>query len=274
MPTSRHLAGWGAALIAAGLLLPPPARAADPFEIQVYDGTAEPPGVPALELHVNHVGSGVNGAPPAAPSDGITHFTLEPSLGLTPWCELGGYLQAALRADGTFDFAGVKLRAKFVTPPAFYPHAPHVRLGLNVELSWLPAAYEPDHWDGELRPIAAWEDARWLLAVNPIIGTPLAGAAARSGPTLEPAATAVVKVRGVIGLGLEYYASLGPIGGFHAARDQEHYVFEVVNLLAVRHLELNVGVGEGLTAGSNGWIVKTIVGWSLEPAAPRPGPSH
>ena len=271
MPTSRHLAGWCPALIAAGLSLPAPARAVDPFEIQVYDGTANPPGVPGLELHVNHVGGGVNAPPPAAPSDGSTHFTLEPSLGVTTWWELGGYLQTALRADGGYDFAGVKLRTKFVTPPSFHPH---VRLGVNLELAWLPAAYDADHWGGELRPIAAWEDARWLLVVNPIVGTPLAGAAARSGPTFEPAAMAVVKLGGVVAAGLEYYASLGPIGGSHAGRDQEHYLFEVVNLLAVEHLELSLGVGEGLTAGSNGWIVKTIVGWALEPAAPRPGPAH
>ena len=272
MPTSRHgLAGWGAALLAAGLLLPAPARAADPFEIQVYDGTAQPPGVPGVELHVNHVGGGVNAPPPEAPSDGSTHFTLEPSLGVTRWWELGAYLQTALRADGTFDYAGMKLRTKFVTPPDFHAH---VRLGVNVELAWLPAAYDPDHWDGEIRPIAAWEDARWLLVANPIVGTPLAGASGRAGPTFEPAAMAVVKVRGVISAGLEYYASLGPLGGFHAVRNQEHYVFEVVNLLAVERLEFNLGVGEGLTAGSNGWIVKTIIGWSLEPATPRPGPSH
>lgn len=273
MPTSRHgLAGAGVALLAAGLMLPSAAaRAADPFEIQVYDGTADPPGVPGLELHVNHVENGVNAPPPAAPADGVTHFTLEPSLGITPWWELGAYLQTALRADGTFDYAGVKLRTKFVTPPDFYPH---VRLGVNVELAWLPAAYDPDRWGGEVRPIAAWEDRRWLLAVNPIVGTPLAGAGARSGPTFEPAALALWKARGVIAAGLEYYASLGPIGGFHAARDQEHYLFEVVNLLAVERLEVNVGVGEGLTSGSNGWVVKTIVGWTLEPATPRPGPSH
>lgn len=38
---------------------------------------------------------------------------------------------------------------------------------------------------------------------------------------------------------------------FLPLREQEHYVYEVFNLLSVKRLELNAGVGEGLTAGSN-----------------------
>ena len=45
-----------------------------------------------------------------------------------------------------------------------------------------------------------------------------------------------------------------------------------MNLLGIEHLELNVGVGEGLNAGSNGWIVKTIVGWAPDPSTPWPSP--
>jgi hypothetical protein len=40
------------------------AAAVDEFEIQVYDGTANPPGVPGLELHVNRVLDGLKTAPP------------------------------------------------------------------------------------------------------------------------------------------------------------------------------------------------------------------
>jgi len=46
---------WIAALVA---LLPRPARAVDPFEIEVYDGTANQPGMPGIELHLNTVPSG------------------------------------------------------------------------------------------------------------------------------------------------------------------------------------------------------------------------
>src|SRR5436190_22387043 len=133
----------------------PTARAADAFEIQVYDGTADARGQAALEAHVNYVASGVTAAaPPELPPNHQAHFTLEPSYGVLPTWELGAYFMTALRPDGTFEVVGGKLRSKLVTPPGWSPHA---RLGVNVELSWARATYEADRWGAEVRPIAAWE---------------------------------------------------------------------------------------------------------------------
>src|SRR6185369_10236763 len=161
------------------------AGAVDPFEIQVYDGTADPPGAPGAELHLNTVPSGRKMAdgPELAP-DRQTHFTLEPSFGVAPFWELGAYLQTTLRPDGAFTYAGAKLRSKFVTIPDWHPHW---RLGVNLELSLLPEAYDRDRWGTEVRPIAAWEDDLWHLAFNPILDTSLAGAGAEDGPSFEPA---------------------------------------------------------------------------------------
>src|SRR5690349_18649156 len=65
-PTSGH--GFGVAwttimrtLLAAPALLllsASTARAGDAFEIQVYDGTANPVGVPGVELHLNEWATG------------------------------------------------------------------------------------------------------------------------------------------------------------------------------------------------------------------------
>ena len=238
------------------------ARAVDPYEIQVYDGTSNAPWSPGIELHVNNVANGVRASdPPQLAPHGQTHFTLEPSLGITPYWELGAYLQSTLRSDGVLDYAGTKLRSKFVTPPGWRPH---LRLGVNLELSLLPEKYERDRWGSEVRPIAAWENDRWLLAVNPIVTMPLAGEGYRAGPAFEPALMAVVKIEDVVGLGLEYYASLGPIASPSKLDGQEHYLYEVANLLAVDDLELNVGVGEGLTSASNKIVLKMIVGYSWD----------
>ena len=275
-PRRRHPLGSAPAALAAltaalaVLLLTRRASAVDPFEIQVYDGTANAPGVPGIELHVNRVFDGVRTAdPPELPMHHQSHFTLEPSLGVLPFLELGAYLQTALNADGSFDYAGTKLRAKLVTPPGWDEH---VRLGVNVELSLLPERYERSRWGGEIRPIAAWENERWLFAVNPILGVPLGPPDARDGPTFEPAAMAKVKVEELAAFGLEYYASLGPIAGPAPLSEQAHYLYEVIDLLAVPHFELNAGVGEGLTSGSNGFVAKMILGYVWEPAAPSTTP--
>lgn len=247
-------------VLVAASLVSLPALALDPFEIQVYDGTANAAGEAALELHLNYVVRGLQSSVrPELPPDHQAHVTLEPSYGVTSSWELGGYLQGSLRPDGTFDYAGAKLRSKFVTPPAWHDH---LRLGINVELSLLPATYDRSRWGAEVRPIAAWEDDRWIFAVNPNLGMSLAAPDGQEGPSFEPGAMAKLKLAG-IALGVEYFASLGPVRSFLPIAQQEHYVFETIDVLSWRGMELNVGLGEGLTAASNSIVLKTIIGYAF-----------
>jgi hypothetical protein len=242
-------------------LMPRRALAVDPFEIQVYDGTANAPGVFGLELHTNAVVRGTtDDAAPELPQNHQVHFTLEPSIGIFPWWEVGGYFQTAITANGSFNYAGVKLRSKFVTPRRWDAHW---RLGLNLEISLLPQTFDRDEWGAEIRPIVAWENSHLMFVINPIVDASLAGVDYRAGPTFEPAATAVYKFDNRVSLGFEYYADLGPFSAILPVSKQEHYIYEVVNLLAVRDLELNIGFGEGLTEASNRFVAKVILGYSF-----------
>jgi hypothetical protein len=202
------------------LLAAAPALAVDPFEIQVYDGSADAPGHAGLEVHINR------------PSGGPLHLTFEPSFGITDFWELGGYLQTA---DGRYE--GTKLRSKFVTPDSFDPN---FRLGVNFELSRIPN----EGWGGEIRPILAWENERFLLALNPIVSFPA---------SFEPAGMAKVKF-GLFGGGLEYYA---------AVSDHVQYLFETIDLFGVKDVEVNLAVGEGLTSASHSLIFKMILGYAF-----------
>jgi hypothetical protein len=269
----RFRTGRGASLcpafaLALGLVfVARDARAVDPFEIQIYDGTANPPGTPGLELHLNRVFDGVKTAEaPELPLHRQTHLTLEPSYGVLPFLELGGYFQTTLRADGGFDYAGTKLRAKFVTPEGWHEH---LRLGVNFELSLLPERYDRGRWGGEVRPIAAWEDDRWLLAVNPVVSVSLAGPESTKGPSFEPAGMVKAKLDDVLAAGLEYYSDLGPVARFAARDAQQHYVYEVIDVLALPHVELSFGVGQGLTPESSRFIGKVILGYAFESAAKK-----
>src|SRR5262249_54500624 len=159
-----------------------------------------------------------------------THLTLEPSLGLTPWWEIGAYLQSTIRPDGQFDYAGVKLRSKFVRPSLAFDR---VRLGLNLEVSAIPAAYEPDRWGAEVRPILPLPGpaGRLAFAFNPILDFAFTSPAAGRGPSFEPALSAVFVVPGLLSAGLELYSDFGPIAHPLSPSEQQHYVFEVVNVL-------------------------------------------
>jgi hypothetical protein len=227
-------------------------RHMDAFEIQVYDGTADAQRAIGLELHVNGVVRGSRELPaaPELPLAHQAHFTLEPSYGLFDWWELGGYLQTAITPDGVFRYGGTKLRSKFVTPPKFHAH---LRFGLNIELAYLPPEFDAHEWGMEFRPIAAWENEHWLFAINPIVGISFGNPTPAS---FEPAALAVYKFGERVSLGFEYYGTIGD--------KNEHYVFEVVNVLAIEHFELNIGFGEGLTSASSPFIAKMILGYTWE----------
>jgi hypothetical protein len=253
----------GSTLVLAGvvsLLAASDALALDAFEIQVYDGTADAPGKPGLELHANTVVSGQSQAtPPELPSNHQTHLTLEPSLGLTRSWELGMYIQTTVLPDGSFAYSGIKLRSKFVRPS--WP-SNRLRWGVNLEISNLPPSFEANRWGAEVRPILAYATpgGRFAFAFNPILDFDLAGAGAGGWPSFEPALSALFVIDGLCSVGLEYYGDLGPIDQPTHPSAEQHYLFEVLNVLRWRRLELNVGVGEGLTAASNPFVVKMIVG--------------
>ena len=242
-------------------LAPRVARSVDPFEIQVYDSGLAAPAHATLEVHLNSVISGHHEAvAPELPSHHQSHFTAEGAIGIFDWWEAGAYLQTALLADGSYQYAGSKLRSKFVLPArAGTPF----RFGVNLEVSRLPAPYDPDRWGAEIRPIATWTSAggRLYVGVNPIVDVSLAGPGRGQAPSFEPAATVLGVVDGLASFGLEYYADFGPIGSWSPAGAQEHYLFEVLNVLRWQRLELNAGVGEGLTEGSNRFVAKMIVGF-------------
>jgi hypothetical protein len=249
-----------AVVVASGVVAgqPSSARALDHFEIEVYDGTANSPGAPGLELHLNSWLTGHRTSiAPLLPLHGQSHATLEPSFGLTPWWELGAYLQMALRDDGIVDWSGVKARSKFVVPPDWDSHW---RLGANLELSYIPPAYEEERWSVEVRPIVSWHDPRWLVAANPIFGLALDGS---SGPSIEPALK-VARTIGPIAVGLEYYGDLGTVDHIEPIQGQEHYLFEALDVFDVGAFELNAAVGEGLTLASAGIVIKVIVGYEWE----------
>src|SRR5207237_4294054 len=137
--------------------------------------------------------------------------------------EIGGYLQFARLPAGDARYAGAKLRFKLVTPPGWDSH---LRLGLNLELSWLPEQFEPSRFGGEVRPIAAWEDDLILAAFNPSLGLAFARPGGPDGPSLEPAAMAKLKILGgKLAVGVEYYSQLGTFSGIAPLREQQHYFF-------------------------------------------------
>jgi len=256
----------GMALGAIAALLPLASFAQDKFEIQVYDSHIDPILAPRVELHLNYFPSGLRETSPDGelPTDHVARYTLEPQTGLTDWCEVGGYFQTALRPEGSFDFAGVKLRFKARLPEQLWNV---VGLALNTEVSYVPHGYEAQRWGSELRPIIDLRLGRFYAAINPILSIDWTGPEAGI-PQLEPAAKVSVDLFSGLALGSEYYAGLGPIDGFLPTREQTHALYAVLDW-AASFIDLNFGVGYGGLGAGERWVAKAIVGVQWERSRPH-----
>jgi hypothetical protein len=235
------------------------AHAVDRFEIQVYEGDINEPHQSGLEVHTNFVVDGPSlPEPPATVAENhLLRLTLEPSFGLLEWWELGAYLQFAFQPGApSAHFGGFKLRSKWIVPRrltgAFI-------FGLNIEVARGTAAFGGDDWDTEFRPILVWAPGRFMFALNPIVGWALTGPDRTFTPDFEPALKVRVDTGHGFGLGLEYYAGLGLPTSWLPRERQEHTLYLAADLLDAP-FELNLAVGRGLTAASNDWTVKAIVG--------------
>jgi hypothetical protein len=56
---------------------------------------------------------------------------------------------------------------------------------------------------------------------------------------------------------------MGALRALPAVQSQQHFIVPAANLRIFENLELNVGVGFGLTRTSNGTFLKSIVGWTF-----------
>ncbi len=247
---------WRLVYALLAMMLPISAAGQDKFEIQVYDSQTAPTLVPRVELHLNYDRSGTRQASDEGelPTDHVAHYTLEPQMGVADWCEVGGYFQTALRPEGAFDFAGVKLRFK---ARLVQPLWNLVRLALNTEISMVPGTYEANRWGSELRPIVDLRLGRFYASVNPILSIDFRGALAGR-PQFQPATKASIDVLPGLALGAEYYAGLGPIDGFFPSAAQTHLLFGALDWSSPL-VDLNLGVGYGLGAGER-WVTKAIIG--------------
>jgi len=81
-------------VVLAGATATAEAKAVDRFEIQVYDGAMNAPGVTSLENHVSFTDRGRRtGSGPEDPTHHQAHWTFEGALGVSPIWEPGLYLQ-------------------------------------------------------------------------------------------------------------------------------------------------------------------------------------
>ena len=161
-----------------------------------------------------------------------------------------------------FAYGGIQWVGDHIRPRVRAPDSWHLPVGLSLstEVGYQRAAYSPDTWTWEIRPIVDKTLERWYFAFNPALERTWHGPDVKQGLGFSPAVKVSYDFTRQISGGLEYYADYGRIGAFDALHDQQQQIFAVTDLNVSPKWEINFGVGVGPTAGTDHLIVKGILG--------------
>lgn len=236
-----------------------PLAAQENYEIQVYPSETVPRGVTMFELHSNYTLDGARFTSPQGelPSNHALRETLEITHGFNGWSELGFYWFTAKPAGRGLDWVGTHLRPRVRVPDSW--HWP-VGVSISQEIGYARAAYSPDTWTYELRPIIDKTMGPWYVSLNPVLGKSLRGPNAAEPFDFTPNVDVGYDLTPQINLALEYYGGTGTIERVAPIAEQEHMLFEAVNLDFGPAWEFNLGYGSSLTAAGDKHIVKMILG--------------
>ena len=228
------------------------------YEIQVYGADTVAPKNLMVELHSNYTISGqtrvIDGV---YPTNHQEHETLELTQGINNWSEIGFYVFTSEQDGHGVQWVGDHIRPRVRAPDSW--HLP-VGLSLSTEIGYQRAAYSPDTWTWEIRPIIDKTMGRWYFALNPALERTLHGPDVDQGFGFSPGVKASYDFTRQISGGLEYYAGYGRLGSFDTFHNQQQQIFAVTDLNVSPKWEINIGVGVGPTAATDHLIVKGILG--------------
>jgi hypothetical protein len=229
-------------------------------EIQVYDGGLAPRGTFNLTLHNNYIASGLTepAFPGTVTADKSFNGVPEWAVGVTRWLELGLYLPVYSR-DNTMGWGinGFKPRALVAVPNADNRRFVY---GVNFEFSVNRERWDPNKYTSEIRPIVGWHLQSFDIMVNPILDTSYDGF---GNLDFAPSVRIAYKKSPRLALAGEEYADYGPLNGLYSGSEQVHQLFGVVDYALGHGIDLEGGVGFGLTNASDGLTFKLILARDL-----------
>jgi len=230
----------------------------DNYEIQVYGSDTVAPRSTMVELHSNFTVEGSKTVEDGMlPTNHAVHETLEITQGINDWSEVGFYVFSSIQSDGGWQWVGDHIRPRVRAPESW--HWP-VGASLSLEFGYQRAAFSPDTWTLEIRPIIDKKIGPWYLSFNPTLDRSLHGPSVNQGLVFSPNVKVSYDFTKKIAGGLEYYGSLGPITGFDPVRDQQQQFFPTIDVDFGPQWEFNFGVGIGATRATDHLIVKCIIG--------------
>ena len=235
-----------------------PVMAQDDYEIQVYKSDLVEKGFTSVELHSNFTPSGNRHySENIFPSDKIFHETIEVTHAFSHNFEMGIYFFNAIGSNGRTGYGGSHLRPRIKVPESW--NLP-VGLSMGCEIGYQRTGFFNDHWLFEIHPIIDKEFGKFYLAINPTFDWNLN----KSTPfEFNPSMMASYKISKQTDLGVEWYSGYGPMKDVLPWTQQHQVLYLATNIAFGDSWEFNAGIGRGLNASTDAWIIKCIVGKSF-----------
>jgi len=224
-------------------------------EIQVYASPTIQHKWTIFELHSNFTFKGSKLLANAKDAK-WTNKTLEITHGFAKNFEIGFYTFTAFSPNGKFQYLGNQIRPRITVPESW-----KWKLGASLSLEF--GFFRPNDttdfaWQGELRLIIDKTTGNWYFSFNPNIDFVLTGD--DKGAGISPQFKTVYTINKKVGLGFEYYGSLGYFRHILPGNLQEHLIGPVIDLYVHPMWEVNAGLLFGLTENSNQRVLKILLG--------------
>jgi hypothetical protein len=228
------------------------------YEIQVYSSPTQAKRSSIFELHSNFTFNGEKQiADGVLPSHHSLHETVEITTGIADNFELGFYLFTNYTPGHGLQVVGTHIRPRVTAPLSW--KLP-VGLSLSAEIGYQKSLYSSETWNMEIRPIIDKTWNKFYISFNPTLGISVKGVTDNHTPVFEPNLKMSFQVFKTTSLGAEYYGSTGYINNTESFANQEHALYFVYDLTGNPKWELNLGVGTGLTAVTDKWVAKVLIG--------------
>ncbi len=185
---------------------------------------------------------------------------------LTPHLELGQYFATAQFLTGQYQYAGSRTKVHFgLGDPQTWPLA----FGGNIEVAYMRRKAEENPLTLEVRPIVEARLGHWWMVADFAFEQPFSGPGTHAGVTFAPSGLLSYELLPWLTPALEYYGDLGPLRHLPGVQQQQHFLVPPLNLHLLPQLEVNVGVGFGVTRASQGMFLKSILGWTFSSSVPE-----
>ena len=225
-------------------------------EIQVYASPTVGNRLTIFELHSNYTMKGIQDIAALRRDPHYLNESLEITHGFGDNFEMGLYIFTTLNPLGKYEYLGSHIRPRITVPESWKWK---IGASLSAEFGFFRQGSEQAfYWEGEIRPILDKTIKNWYFSLNPNMDFILNGDEKHFG--FGPQFKTVYTIENKVGIGAEYYTSIGTFRKINPLNEEEHLLGPMIDLYLSPKWEFNGGFLFGLTPGSNRQIVKLLIG--------------